>query len=398
MSAPFSVLTKAAGPGGHPIALLVNVLGSGGAQRRIATLANRFAELGRTVEVISVEPGGPMREMLAPEVGVAILVPAGTSRRVSNAVHARQLANHVKRSAPSVLLSCVTDTHLLAVAASLIDCGKIPLILRASRHPFRPIAPRAWLKRAVEPFNLRKAAFCYTRADAVIALSEDNARGLRRLTAPHFGRIEVIPNPVVAEISHAALDARSRRIGGPTPLILGIGRLVEQKDFATLIAAFAKLRVLRPARLVLLGEGTERERLEGLASRLGIAADVDLPGEVDDIPAWMARADLVVSSSLWEDLQSTLIEALAAGCPVVATDCPGGAREILDHGRRGALVAVRSPAAMTRAMVVQLDRNQDPWFLAAGAERFTAHGKAEAYLTLFDDLVRSGRRPEAPIR
>jgi glycosyltransferase involved in cell wall biosynthesis len=111
-----------------------------------------------------------------------------------------------------------------------------------------------------------------------------------------------------------------------------------------------------------------------------------MPGEVRDVRAWLDRADLLVSSSRWEGLQAAPIEALAAGCPVVATDCPGGARETLDGGRLGILVPVRDAAAMARAMRAQLDHPPDPHSLAAGAARFLPDGKAEQYLRLFDSL------------
>ncbi len=363
------------------IALLLDILSGGGAQRRIATLANRFAELGYPVDVVSVAPGGPMRALLSPAVGVVILVPEGAAKRVSIAIHARRLAAYLGTVRPAVLMSCVTDTHLLAVVAARLDRRRTPLVLRASRHPFRPIARHRVVKRAIEPINLAKAAWCYARADAIVALTRESEAGLRRLLGRRPARIETILNPVVAEESLDRHGARAARSPDPVPLVLGIGRLVEQKDFATLIRAFARLRATRPARLAILGEGGERVRL--LAARLGIAGDVEMPGEVADVEGWLRRADVLVSSSLWEGLQATPVEALALGCPVVATDCPGGARETLEDGAVGALVPVRDPAAMARAIAATIDAPPDPARLVASAARFTPAGKAERYLALF---------------
>jgi glycosyltransferase involved in cell wall biosynthesis len=207
-------------------------------------------------------------------------------------------------------------------------------------------------------------------------------------------RIETILNPVVAQTLLDAPVAGPRRAGA-VPTILGIGRLVEQKDFATLLRAFALVRRERSARLVLLGDGPQRDRLHALALKLGMAADVDMPGEVAGVAEWIHGADLVVSSSLWEGLQAVPIEALAVGCPVVATDCPGAARETLEDGRIGPLVPVRDPARMAAAICTVLDAPPDPIMLATSASRFTPAGKAERYLDLFDSLVAGSSASDA---
>jgi glycosyltransferase involved in cell wall biosynthesis len=367
---------------GRPIALLVNILSSGGAQRRIATLANRFAELGRAVDLVSFAAEGPMRAMLSPAVRLVPLARADVSG----------LRAYLDEARPAVLMSCVTDTHAAAVDAG---AARSPVVLRASRHPYRSLPKGDLLGRLAEPVKRWRAARTYARADAIVALSEAGADALRRLLRPRAPRIEAIPNPVVERIWLDDLEGRGGRSARDLPLVLGVGRLVKQKDFATLIRAFAIVRAARPCRLVLLGEGAERPRLEALASRLGVAVDIEMPGEVDDVADRMRRADLLVSSSLWEGMQAVLIEALAAGCPVVATDCPGGARETLEGGRLGALVPVRAPAAMAQAMLGQLDSPPDPRMLAAAARRFMPDGKAERYLSLFDSLA--ARQPPRPV-
>jgi glycosyltransferase involved in cell wall biosynthesis len=375
-TAPASAQSEA-GPGDRrPIALLVNILSGGGAQRRIATLANRFVALGRAVDVVSLDADGPMRGLLSPAVHV--VSPTGDPP-------VARLRAYLGQARPCVLMSCVTDTHGAAAAARTAAGMPVPLVLRASRDPHRSLPRWNLAKSLAEPFKLRGAARCYARADAIVALSADGESSLRRLLGHRPARIETILNPVVDHIlPPTARRARDRALD--MPLVLGVGRLVKQKDFATLLRAFARLRADRPARLALLGEGPERRGLQALAGRLGIAGDIEMPGEVRDVRAWLDRADLLVSSSRWEGLQAAPIEALAAGCPVVATDCPGGARETLDGGRLGILVPVRDAAAMARAMRAQLDHPPDPHSLAAGAARFLPDGKAEQYLRLFDSL------------
>ena len=371
------------------IALLLNILSGGGAQRRIATLANRMAALGRHVDVVSVNPGGPMRALLSPDVRVVTLLPDGAVKYLTHAIHARRLARYLDDAVPDVLMSCVTDTHLMAIAGRAMARRRVPLVLRASRHPYRLLP---WWKSLLEPIKVRKTAWCYAQADAIVALSRDGAGGLRRTLRGRPSQIETILNPVVETTLLDEPRLAEPRPANAVPLIFGVGRLVEAKNFATLIRAFALLRARRPARLALLGEGPERRRLEALARRLGVADDVDFCGDVVGVADRMRRADLVVSSSLWEGLQATLVESLAVGCPVVATDCPGAARETLEDGRIGPLVPVRDPARMAAAMVTVLDSPPDPMMLARSANRFTPPGKAESYLALFDSLSsESGR-------
>lgn len=366
----------------RPIALLLNLLSSGGAQRRIATLSNRFAELGRTVDLLCPETAGPMRDLLSPAVRI---VP------VADAV---MLRGYLDATMPMALMSCVTDTHGMAVKASNMPGASVPLVFRASRHPHRSLPRWQIAARFAEQIKRRKAARRYAQADAIVALSDHGAATLAALPGCRCKRIETIPNPVV---ERTWLDDRvPRPRGSDVPLILGIGRLTRQKDFATLLRAFAIVRAERPCRLVLLGEGEERAGLEALARRLGIAGDVEMPGEIADVAGRLATADLFVSSSVWEGMQAGLIEALAAGCPVVATDCPGGAREVLQGGRLGPLVPMRSPATMARAMRDHLDNPIDAATLAEGAQRFTLDGKAERYLALFDDLQHLLADPPKP--
>jgi glycosyltransferase involved in cell wall biosynthesis len=134
------------------------------------------------------------------------------------------------------------------------------------------------------------------------------------------------------------------------PVVLGVGRLSPQKDFATLIRAFARVRMHRPARLMILGHGPERASLEALALAQGLADSVLLPGWVTNPYAFMARAGVFVLSSRWEGLPSVLIEALVCGTPVVATDCLSGPREILEDGRYGRLVPVGDEEALAAAI------------------------------------------------
>jgi glycosyltransferase involved in cell wall biosynthesis len=208
-------------------------------------------------------------------------------------------------------------------------------------------AYRRWQRRqAISRF--------YPLADGIIAVSDGVAEDL----VQHFGiareSVSVIHNPIVT-------DDLIRRAGEPLshpwftgegpPVILSVGRLSRQKAFGTLIRAFEIVRRQLDCRLIILGEGPERGALEALAESLGVSGNVQMPGFEDNPVRYMAHADVFALSSDYEGFGNVLVEALAAGAPVVSTDCPSGPAEILDGGRYGRLVTPGDPPALADAIM-----------------------------------------------
>jgi glycosyltransferase involved in cell wall biosynthesis len=363
------------------IAVLLQSLEGGGSQRRIVELVNGFVALGREVDLILADPRGELRDRLSDRVRTVALDRSSLSH---------SLSDYLNRERPDALLAGAAAVHAIAVDAIRGE-PRIPLILRASSHPFRAFPWTLPRQRLIEPFRRRARIRHYAAADLIIAVAEDVAVAIRR--GLPSARVAVIPNPVVTtDFLHGAeaTIAWPWPDAGHTPLILGIGRFAVAKDFPTLLRAFALLRQKRPGRLVILGDGSVRERqaLARLVRKLGIGADVALPGMTDHVAAWLKRADLFVSSSLWEGSAGALIEALAMGCPVVATQCVGSARELLQDGRLGGLMPPRNPAAMAEAMARQLDEPPDRAKLVAAAEPFRADERAADYLSAIDTCVR----------
>jgi glycosyltransferase involved in cell wall biosynthesis len=136
--------------------------------------------------------------------------------------------------------------------------------------------------------------------------------------------------------------------------------------------------------LVIFGEGSERQRLESLRHELGLDADVDLPGIIDNPYAAMRRASLYVLSSRFEGLPNALIEALACGCPAVSTECPDGPAEILSSQSFGQLVPVAQPEALAAAIVTSLDRRWDRKKIAGRGAEFSLERSLDQYLTALD--------------
>ena len=197
----------------------------------------------------------------------------------------------------------------------------------------------------------------------------------------------MIYNPVLTEdlfaSMHAPLDHPWFAPGEP-PVVVNAARLALNKDHGTLLSAFELARRERPSRLLILGEGEERPRLERLVRELRLQDVVALAGFVDNPYPYLARASVFASASTSDALPTAMIEALACGTPVVATDCRSGQSEILGGGRFGRLVPERDPRALAEALVATLDDPPDPQLLEARARDFSADRAIKRYRTVLE--------------
>jgi glycosyltransferase involved in cell wall biosynthesis len=236
------------------------------------------------------------------------------------------------------------------------------------------------IKRRLSPYLVR---WFYPWADAIVAISQGVAEDLSSLTGLPLERIQVIYNPVVTP---KLLEKATEKIAHPwfapgePPIILGVGRLTKQKDFPTLIRAFALVRQRYPARLMILGKGEERLSLETLVQRLGLEEEVFFCGFVQNPYSYMAQASVFVLSSAWEGFGNVLVEAMAVGTPVVSTDCKSGPAEILAKGKYGELVAVGDEKGLARAIARTLKQPQNSERLKARSSKFSVEAIADQYL------------------
>lgn len=361
-----------------PIALFLPSLGGGGAERVMATLARAFDERGRRVDLLLGVAAGPHLKDVPPTVRVIDL---GAHRALAAVAPLRR---YMGRERPSAMLATLTHANVAAVWARALSSYRPRLVLREAVTLTAIDRAHPDLRDRVLPRMVRAT---YPSADAIVTVSEGVARSLSEVTRLPPGRITVIYNPTIGpDVAERCARPAEHPWFGPDgpPVILAVGRLTEQKDFATLLRAFALVRARRNGRLVILGEGETRPALTALATELGIAADVDLPGFVRDPYPYLARAALFVLSSAWEGLPNSLIEALAAGCPVVSTDCPSGPREILVGGRYGTLVPVGDSRALAEAVLAAFDAPVDRSSLRGRASDFSVDRVADRYLEVLE--------------
>ncbi len=401
------------------IAVLLPSLDGGGAERSVLTLVGGFLARGRRVDLLvcrakgalleEVPPGARLRELTAAgalggRLLAARLNPADLPALLRPVLLAKKNAPEIARigalrdyldeERPDAVLSALTYANLTAIWARRGSRSRPPLVVSErnalATYCAAPHKHRKWRFRYL-PELVRRS---YPEADTVVAVSDHVAGELSGPVGLAHPRLLALPNPVVDD----TLAAAARRDpghpwfedGGP-PVVLGAGRLAEQKDFATLLRAFARLRASRELRLVILGEGDLRGELEAQAGRLGVAEDVDLTGFVSNPFAFMARGAAFALSSTYEGLPGVLIQAMACGCPVVSTNCPGGSAEILQDGELGPLVPVGDDAALAGALAGLLDTPPDAGALARRAADFSVGGAVDAYLEVLDGAAERGR-------
>jgi glycosyltransferase involved in cell wall biosynthesis len=346
----------------------------GGAERMMVNVAEGLAARGHAVEIVTVQPEGPYRARVLPEIPVIALGP----RRVSRAIPS--LARYFRERRPDAALSTLVHMNVAAVLARAMARTRTRLVLRE--------ANRIREDSRAEPRPLIRLAYrllpsVYSRADHVIAVSDDVAREVRELTSLPDEHISTINNPVLSPGDLAAIAASDPPphawLSGDVPVVLSVGRLAPQKDQATLLTAFARLRQQRSVRLVILGEGELRGALEARAQELGITASVMFAGFSAEPFAWMKHAAVLAHTSLWEGSPNVIVEAMACGLPIVATDCPGGPRRILEDGRHGRLVPMGDAAAVAEALARTLEAPPAPEPLRRRAADFTVEVVAPQY-------------------
>lgn len=360
------------------VALFLPSLAGGGAERCMLNVAGGLVDR-LDVDLVLARDEGPLRSHVPDRVRT---VPLGSRRTVGAVV---PLARYLRETRPCGIYSAPCHANLVTIMAAQLARTGTQVI--ATEH-LPPSSHSAQVDRARDrllPMLMRRL---YSKA-TVTAVSEGVAADLVDWVGLGPGSVTVVLNPVdiddLTRKANAGTDHPWLALGG-LPVVLAAGRLTAQKDFPTLLQAMARVRRTRDVRLIIIGEGEDRQALASLAQQLGIADAVDLHGHVENPYPFFAGASVYALSSRCEGLPTVLLEALALGLPIVATDCPSGPREILQGGALGRLVPVDDPEALAEAIEGALDHPQapDPSGACAPYELSTV---VDGYLALLDTDV-----------
>lgn len=333
------------------IAFFIPNLSYGGAERVVVNLVKEISSRGIKLDLVLTNSEGPSQSHYLDQIPKEVkIINLGTSRILNTIL---PLSRYIKEQKPLAVVSHLSHVNVATVLARQIAHTKTQLIL-VEHNTFSAHKSDGFTSNLVK--HLMK--LFYPQATFIVTVSKAASIDLEKYLNLESQKVKIIYNPVVNDElfikANASLNHPWFQSNYP-PVFLAVGRLIELKDFSTLIKAFALLRKHTNARLLILGEGHLRSKLENLAKDLEISEDVSLGGFVENPYAYMSRAKALILSSRSEGLPTVLIEAMACGCPIISTDCLSGPREILDAGRYGILVPVGDEKLMAKAMFQVLE-------------------------------------------
>ena len=404
------------------ITMLIPSLKGGGAERTALRVAGGLAGRGHHVDIVLFTPTVAYPKELPRSVRLIVLcgrnewakraradIPEGAIWRLERSPPARLVglvAGLVRdfRAGASLLLRRTALGRALRLAPYMererpdIVFANLPPAEYAAFFAARlvssapPIVPIMHTVAVPDTTRAMRRQLLFPAAAHVVTVSRGVAENAIAVIGVPKGWITTIYNPAftedIARHAEAAPDHHWFHDGGP-PVVLGVGRLVPQKDFPTLIEAFRQVQAYYPCRLLILGEGPRRAELEGRIQALGLEDHVSLPGWTENPYAFMSRAELFVLTSRQEGFGNVLVEALACGCPTVATDCPSGPSEILEDS--DLLASVGDPEALATVMLRALARPVDKAALCARAARFSVERAVDGYDNLVTALLAHNR-------
>lgn len=327
------------------ITLFTYMLTQGGTDRVAAILASGYADAGFDVEILVLCGGGEAQPLLSdmggPTVSVRYLSRRSTWRTFDLLRLFPYIVRHVQSAPPDALVSTANNTAWICAAAQKLGALHKTLLILKTTNPIIGSRHRGAIRR------LRRWGYglVFSKADAVWTLS-DAETALLKSAYPHAAdRIRTVVNPYVTKTMLAATTSDANRQANP--IILGVGRLTEQKRFDLLIKAFALIK-RRDAQLIILGDGADRGSLLKLIAELDLSDRVSLPGFVTDVAEQYRQADLFVLTSRYEGLPAVVLEAMAANCPVLSTDCFVAARQLFETAEGCAIIEKPDPAELAR--------------------------------------------------
>ncbi|HEY9852752.1 MAG TPA: glycosyltransferase [Leptolyngbyaceae cyanobacterium] len=363
------------------VSLFIPNMDGGGAEKVMLHLARGFTERGIKTDLVLAKAEGAYLSNIPDEVRVIDL----NSKSPVILYKTLNLIRYLQQEQPKFLLSALDLVSASTLARNL---ARVPtkVVMTVQTHLSQQLRDQHQGMGKVRPHLIK---WFYPWADKITATSEGVARDVSYLTGVPLKDISVIYNPVVTpELVQKAKEPLDHPwfAPGEPPVILGVGRLVYQKDFATLIKAFSLIKKQMPARLMILGEGMDREKLEDLVRELDLENEVALPGFVENPYAYMAKASVFVLSSVYEGFGNVVAEAMAVGTPVVSTDCESGPGEILENGKLGYLVPVGDFEALAYATIATLNNPVSSQVLKQRSQTFSIPRIVDRYLEVLNSI------------
>jgi glycosyltransferase involved in cell wall biosynthesis len=350
------------------IAIILGSLRTGGLERVMINLANGFASHGINCHLVVIDAPDELKHLVRSEVQVVDLNKKKARHGISS------LGKYLSQFDPEIIIASQTHVQLMTCFAISRSQWKGKLIL--NEHSIFSLNNksifRKWLAR-----NL------FNRADAVVAVSNSVADNFKTNFPSLAGVTSVIYNAAFETNMLIAMD--NFNLDTSIPIVMAAGRLVKSKNYKLLLNSFKIVLQKTNARLVILGEGPERNDLENQARKIGIDTRVEFLGVVENPFAYMKRCNVFVLSSDYEGLPTVLVEALACGCNIVSTDA-GGAAEILTDYKFGKIVPLNDEQALSEAILASINEKPDVNAKIKRSQEFGIEAAVNNYLDLFQKL------------
>lgn len=357
------------------ISIISPSLVGGGAEKVAVNLANTYAANGHVVDLVVFKSVGPYKASVSSRVNLVDL-------NVSSSRYALlKVRRYLKANSNGHIISVIRGANIIVGLASIglgIDC----LIFREA-NTMHGLEQRGWLYRSIQK-GLTNVA--YRQAAFIVANSKDTRHGLLKYKLTPIEKIRVIPNPV---LESDYWDRKNYKVDEEwlencdLKVILSVGRLHKQKNFPFLISAFKEVyKKDFSARLLIIGEGAEKANICRLIHEEQLSSVVKIINFKANVYPYYNGSDVFALASAWEGFGNVLVEALSVGLPVVCTDCPGGPRTILRHGKYGVLIPVGDKHGYVKALYDALQGRAKSSEAIAYARDYTASKVSEKYFKL----------------
>ncbi len=364
---------------------------AGGVERVALRLVRRWRACGVDAALFMGRIDGPLRTELAQDLAFDVPEPVAIlTAWLETLWMILRLPRAIRRTRPDILFCAGSTYTVVAVAMKLWLRGACPPIaVKISNDVAR--RDLAWSGR------LAWRAWLWLQGrliDRWIVMDESMLADSVRMIRPRPGAIIVIPDPAISLDQWQALGSTHRRADPARRRFVAVGRMVAQKDYPAMLRAFAD-GALPGDTLTIFGDGPARPEVERLVRQLDLGTRVELTGHVPDAAAQIVRFDALLMSSIYEGIPAAVVEALAAGLPIIATDCGPGVCSLLDQGALGTIVARGDDAAYSAAIQNWCD---DPSRIAprrAQARRFTLENAADRYVAVLQECLSPAPRPIA---
>ena len=373
------------------VSIILYNLGLGGVAHVAAYLASGFAERGIETELLVCADGGPgenkLRAIIGENVSIRYFVPTSGIRLWDLARGFTKMGLYLRETKPKVVLSAGNNVNSFSVLlVRLYYPGSTRLFIKVTNPVVIP--HDNLFKKLISHVSY---ALIFRYCDGVLSLGEEQSTILRKSFPSVSNKIVAVNNPLIPDAFSSKTTQLPGRAKDIPKNLIAVGRLRHQKRFDVLLHAFAKVRNDHDCRLVILGEGKDRTKLQALSTQLGIAHLIQMPGFVSNVQEWLASADLFVLSSDYEGMPGVVLEALAVNCPVVATDCFPGARALLGTATRCSVTPIGDVDALASAIYNSLNNKENTNELSCLADKYRVSAAVDSHIDALSLLMHQGQ-------